>query len=131
MTREVNFDKLIEVNKLHQGDIVKLTSGESAEFIRLKAKKFIGKINDKMYDIPVNMFDSVIEKTTKTIADTQEQTLETVKELKQGDWFYINKNGSAIAFKFEAYSGNKIIGINPITNTQCRIDNSFEIGKIN
>lgn len=71
------------------------------------------------------------KKNTKTIADTQQETMKTAQELKQGDWFYINKNGIALAFIFDKMSKcSKIIGINPITKAQTRIDSSFEITKI-
>ena len=130
MVRPVNESKLMEVYALQQGDVIKLTTGETVEFIRLKAKNFVGIMGGKSYNIPVNMFDSIIEKNTKTIADTQQETMKTAQELKQGDWFYINKNGTALAFIFDSMSNSKIIGINPITKAQTRIDSSFEITKI-
>lgn len=128
MAREVNFDKLIEVNKLNEGDMVKLTNGDVAEFVRLKQKNFVGIMNGKSYNIPVNMFVSVESKVDlKSKAKEQEQEY---KSLKQNELFYINHKGNAVLFKFNEIKGGKIIGVNPSTNATTRIDTSLFGGKV-
>lgn len=129
MTREANFDQLIAINNLHEGDKVLLTNGQMAEFVRAKQKKFIGIIDGSRYDIPMAMFKEVTEKVDakKRIEEKKKESVSVLKNLKNGDWFYINKNGMAIAFIFEALQGNKIIGVNPIDGGKTKIDSSFEI----
>ena len=48
------------------------------------------------------------------------------KKLKKDQYFWINKNGNAVVFKFESIIGNKIIGINLINNSKVKIDKGFQ-----
>lgn len=120
----VDNEKWFQVHDLNQGDKVLLKSGEVAEFVRLKDKNFIGIINGLSYNCFVNNFVKVVEKAEK------KDTKSVLNELKKGDYFYINKNGNAILFTYEETSGNKIIGVNPITKGKTRIDTAFEIGRL-
>jgi len=124
--------KPLEVMELHTGDKIKLTNGDIMEFVELKRTKFVASMNGQNYRVPINMYDSVIEKVdiNKLTEIKKEEKKSILSELKKGDWFYINKNGNAIVFKFEEVKGQKIIGINPINGGKTRIDMSFEIGKI-
>ena len=118
--------------ELHTGDKIKLTNGDIMEFVRLKRTKFVATMNGQSYSVPIYMYDSLVEKvdTNKLNEVKKEEKKNILSELKKGDWFYINKNGKAIVFKFEEVKGQKIIGINPINGGRARIDISFEIGKI-
>jgi preprotein translocase subunit YajC len=126
MCKEPNFEQLRIVMNLREGDKIKLTNGEIAEFIKAKQKKFIGVMNGTRYDIPMSMIDCVLEKADQQ--KKKEESLNILSQLKKGDWFYINKSGSAIVFKFDRIEGKKIIGINPIGDVTTRIDISFKIG---
>ena len=119
---EVLIEKWKELSKLNQGTKVSLTNGDIAEFIRLKQKKFIGIINGKSYDIPVNMFVKVIE-----VAKNNDDYV----NLKKGQYFYISDSKSnALLFIFEEIQKGYIIGINPITKAKTRIDISLYKDKI-
>jgi uncharacterized protein YjhX (UPF0386 family) len=120
---------------LNEGDKIKLITGEVMTFVRLKRTKFVATMNGQNYNVPVSMFDSVIEKVDLNSFQEFEQNREKEKknilsELKKGDYFYINKNNNAIVFKFECIEGRRIIGINPINGNRTRIDIAFEIGKL-
>jgi uncharacterized protein YjhX (UPF0386 family) len=123
---EPKFEKLMEVNNLKQGDKVKLTNGDIAEFVRLKQKNFVGIVNGKSYNIPVNMFVSLEEKAVEKKLD------DGYKTLKQGELFYITdqKKGHALLFKFEGLKNDKIMGISPITGSMTRIDAGLYAGKV-
>jgi len=125
MATRVNPDKLAEVSKLNRGDIIKLKSGEEVEFIRLKRKKFLGIIDGTTYNIHVNSFDKVLE-------EAEDNTEENINKLESGDYFYIesNRGGNALLFKFKRIKNNKIIGINPISNSRTRIDKSLFVDKV-
>jgi hypothetical protein len=126
MMKEVSFDKLVEVSQLRQGDKVKLTNGETAEFIRLKQKKFLGVMDGKSYNIPVNMFVEVLEKADQKAKVEKADHM----TLKQNEPFYINKSGNALLFYFVKMENSRIVGINPITNATTRIDASMYAGKV-
>lgn len=126
MCREPNYDQIRIVMNLKEGDKVALNNGDIAEFVRAKQKKFIGIIKNTRYDIPISMIKSIEEKADQE--KKKEEKLDLLSELKKGDYFYINKNGSAIVFKFEKVEGKKIIGINPIGNVNTKIDMNFQIG---
>ncbi|MFW6029069.1 MAG: hypothetical protein ACOCRO_02315 [Halanaerobiales bacterium] len=117
-------EKLKKVSKLTIGDVVSLTNGDKAEFIRLKRKNFIGIIKNKTYNIPVNMFDKLIEKSNFNID-------KEIKDLKAGELFYIQaNNGDAVLYEFKQIKNDKIIGINPISKTKTKINKSLYAGKI-
>jgi hypothetical protein len=122
----------IMISELHTGDKIKLKTGEVMEFVEMKRTKFTAMMDGKRYRVPVTLLETVLEKVdiNKIKNEKKKESKSILSELKQGDWFYINKSGKALAFKFEKVEGNKIIGINPIDGIKSRIDISFEIGKI-
>jgi preprotein translocase subunit YajC len=126
MCKEPTFDQLRMVMELKEGDKVKLNNGDIAEFVKAKQKKFIGIINNKRYDIPFSMLVEITEKIDQN--KKKEENNNVMSQLKKGDWFYINKSGNALVFKFDGIEGKRIIGINPIGNTRTKIDMNFEIG---
>jgi hypothetical protein len=113
------------LSKLKQGSKILLKSGEEAIFVRLKQKKFIAQINGESWDIPVGNFVKVLEEAKDNLG---------YKNLKKGEIFYINNNGSAEVFKFDSIKivnkKERIIGINPIDNSVYKIDASMYAGKI-
>jgi len=125
MATKVNPDKLAEVSKLNRGDKIQLRSGEKVEFIRLKRKKFLGVIDGTTYNISVNAFDKLLE-------EAEDNTEEILDSLEAGDYFYIesNRGGNALLFKFKRMKNNKIIGINPISNSRTRIDKELFVNKV-
>jgi hypothetical protein len=126
MCKEPTIDQIKMIMELREGDKVKLTNGDIAEFVKGKQKKFIGIINNKRYDIPFSMLVEILEKADQS--KKKEETLDTLSLLKKGDWFYINKSGSALVFKFDGIEGKKIIGINHIGDIRTKIDMNFQIG---
>jgi len=119
-----SIDKWNELSQLNEGSKVKLISGEIAIFNRLKRKNFVGIIDNKSYNIPVDMFETVLEKSEKKIN-------EKYKSLKKGDLFFISHNNQLLLFKFDKIKNNKIYGINPINKSVTTIDISLFKGKIN
>lgn len=119
---KIEMEKWNKLSTLKQGSKVSLTSGEEAEFIRLKQKNFIGIINGQSYNIPVALFNKVL-----SIATENKEYL----NLKKGDYFYIsNSKSDALLFIFETIEKERIIGINPITKGRTRIDASLYKGRI-
>lgn len=127
MTKEqLQAKKWLEVNELNEGDKIKLTDGNEALFVRLKQKNFIAIINNKRYDVPVTMYDHLIQKSeVKEKEDNQEYT-----NLRKGELFYIVKNERVIIFFFEANQNGRIIGINPVTKGRVKIDVSLYGGRV-
>lgn len=122
---QIEAGKWLECSELTQGDKIKLTNGDIAEFVRLKQKNFIGIVNGKSYNVPVTMFISVVEKANNN------QKQEEYKTLKSGELFFIDDNkGNAMLFIFDSVRNNKIIGINPITKGSTRIDVKLYRGKV-
>jgi len=122
---QIESAKWLECSELKQGDKVKLTNGDVAEFVRLKQKNFVGIIDDKSYNVPVTMFASIIEKANNN------HKQEEYKTLKLGELFFIDDNKSnAMLFIFDNISNNKIVGINPITKGKTRIDVRLYRGKV-
>lgn len=128
MRAEPKFDKLMELNNLNEGDKVKLTNGDVVTFVRLKQKNFIGTMDEKSFNIPVNMFVEVVEKVDNE-SKMKEQKAEYMS-LKKGELFFINKGGIALLFAFEEIKNGKIIGINPISKGITRIDSGMFGGKV-
>ena len=113
--------KRAQLVKFKAGTIIELTDGKKCEFIRLKTKKFIGKIDGSLYDIPIEMFKSLIK----------EPNSNDPYELMLGDLFYIQaNNGDAALFKFKEIRKNRIIGINPISGSTVSIDIDMYVGKV-
>lgn len=128
MSKELLVSKRIDVLKLNEGDKIKLTNGDEMIFIRVKKTNFIATMNGSSYNVPISMFDKVMEEVD--LKSKNDQKLNVLSDLKKGDWFYINKNGRAVCFKFEKIENGKIIGIEPISGSRTRIDISFDIAKI-
>lgn len=60
---EVDNSKYIVVQRLREGDLIQLTTGEKVIFERCKQKDFIGTMEDgKKYSIFINKFDKFLEK---------------------------------------------------------------------
>lgn len=55
-------NKKEELRKLNTGDIISLTDGRTAEFLRLKRTKFLCQIEDQIWDCSVEYFDKLIKK---------------------------------------------------------------------
>ena len=124
---EDNREYQFRVN-VKQGDKVLLKSGKIAEFVKMKRTNFEGIIDGAHYNIKIASFDKIVEKANQDIK--KEVKANILSQLKDGDWFYINKNDNALTFIFKEIKNNKIIGINPITKTTTKIDMNFEIGLI-
>jgi hypothetical protein len=122
----IEFSKLQKVVELKQGDLILLTNGQEAEFVRLKQKKFIGTIDGIAYDIPVNMFDKLLKHAPKKDTDAY-------KTLEKGELFYINQSGKALLFIFDSFTQSSmpnIIGVNPISHGKVKIDHRLYVGKV-
>ena len=127
MAQAVKMDKLMEVANLIEGDKVKLTNGDVATFVRLKQKNFVGVIDGKTYNVPVNMFVEVVEKVDIFAAETEKE--EQYSTLTKGELFYITDQKKGNALLFEMKNG-KLIGISPINNTRARIAPSLFAGRV-
>jgi hypothetical protein len=114
-------EKWMALSSLKQGSIVKLTSGETATFTRLKQSKFIGMINGGSFDIPVTMLLEIIEEAKAN---------DGYKKLKKNELFYIVKGKDTILFIFDCMEKGYIIGINPISKGKTRIDISLYGGAV-
>jgi len=123
-----------------EGTTVKLKNGQTAIFVRLKQKKFIGTMDGKNYDIPITWYAGIVEKETTPVSE-EERIKKCLAELEKiqgfdyhnlikGELFYINKKENALLFIFDKISGNKVIGINPITNIPAKIDTSFTFTRV-
>lgn len=126
MTRgQIESAKWLSLTEIKIGDKLKLTDGSICEFVRLKDKKFIGIMDGKSYNIPVMMFDKLVEKVVQKSESKEYLTL------KKGDLFYIRDNKSnALLFIFEEMRNSRIIGINPITKGNSKIDVNLYVGKV-
>lgn len=122
----MSFEKLQALALLKQGDKVELTNGKVAEFVRMKQKNFVGNMDNKSYNIPVEMFVKVVEKAP------EQQINEGYKTLKENELFYITdqKKGHALLFKFKGIKNGKILGESPISKSLTRIDSSLYMGKV-
>lgn len=122
--------KIKELKNLSEGDKIELVNGKTAIFVRLKQKKFIAKMDNVNYDVPVGMFSKLIEKSS---SEYKEEVNDEWKTLKEGEFFYIleQRKSYALLFKFKEIRRNKIVGINPINNTEVKIDPALFVGKVN
>ena len=135
-------DKRRTVGSLHTGDKVQLTNGDIVDFVEMKRTNFVAIMNDKRYRIPVDMYESTIQRTNQTksndeddfdnIVENQEKKEKgfDYNNYKKGELGYINKKGKAILFIFQEIKKNKVIGINPIDGWKITIDNTFEFGRV-
>lgn len=123
MTTTTDNPKWMSLFGLNTGDKVNLSNGSVAEFIRLKRTKFIGTIDGKSFNIPVDMYVS--------LHSEGEKTPNAYMSLCKGEPFYINRGGKAVLYIFDHIDQNdKIVGIQPISKGMTRIDNDLFAGKV-
>ena len=120
-----NFEKFEVLRNCNAGDTVATTNGEIFKFVKLNRKNFIGvSLNDdKTYSVPVEIFKRVVNRKVVNI--------EKYKEVKVGEFFYIDNNGKgALLFKFLGMKNGKMLGEDPINNTRSLIATSLYAGKV-
>lgn len=122
--------KVNELKTLSEGSIIELYNGKKATFKRMKRSKFVAEMDGKLYDIPVQAFGKIIEVKHEVVEEVKNEEWKTLKE---GEFFYIleQRKSYALLFKFKGIVRNKIIGINPINNTEVKIDPALFVGKVN
>jgi len=127
-------DKYEAVYKLNKGDIILLNDGSKMEFDRMKRTKFVARMNETTYSVPVGMFVKVISKAkvNENVITIKIDTPTWYKELKKDDFFYIvnGKNKNCLVFQFVEILRNKIIGKHLVDGHRITIDLTFEGGKI-
>ena len=117
-----NFEALMNCNA---GDVIETIKGDVFKFVKLNRKYFIGvsTTDNATYKIPVEMFKRVVDKKVVN--------MDKYKEVKVGEFFYIDNNGKgALLFKFLGIKNGKMLGENPINNTQSLIATSLYAGKV-
>lgn len=83
---------------LKQGTMIKLTTGEIVKLERVKQKKFIGIINEKKYDILIDLFSEVIQ----TKQDSNQDSNNVRKnDPKKDNWLELAslKQGTIVSLK--------------------------------
>ena len=116
------FEALMNCNA---GDVVETIKGDIFKFVKLNRKYFIGvSISDNAtYKIPVECFKRVVD---KKVVDK-----EKYREVKVGEFFYIDNNGKgALLFKFLGMKNGKMLGEDPINNMKSLIATSLYVGKV-
>lgn len=116
------FEALLNCNV---GDVVETIKGDIFKFVKLNRKYFIGvsTSDNATYKIPVECFKRVVDK--KVI------NMEKYKEVKVGEFFYIDNNGKgALLFKFLGMKNGKMLGEDPINNMKSLIATSLYVGKV-
>ena len=117
-----NFEALLNCNV---GDVVETIKGDTFKFVKLNRKYFIGILtsDNATYKIPVEMFKRVVNKKVVNA--------EKYKEVKVGEFFYIDNNGKgALLFKFLGMKNGKMLGEDPINNMKSLIATSLYVGKV-
>ena len=117
-----NFEALINCNA---GDVVETIKGDTFKFVKLNRKYFIGisTADNATYKIPVELFKRVVDKKVVN--------MDKYKEVKVGEFFYIDNNGKgALLFKFLGMKNGKMLGEDPINNMKSLIATSLYAGKI-
>lgn len=117
-----NFEALINCNA---GDVVETVKGDTFKFVKLNRKYFIGvsTTDNATYKIPVECFKRVVDKKVVN--------MEKYKEVKVGEFFYIDNNGKgALLFKFLGMKNGKMLGEDPINNMKSLIATSLYVGKV-
>lgn len=105
MTKE---EKIIVLKSLNKGDSVTLKDGRVVSFERMKRTKWLGRLDGKLYDIPVQMFanvgetlsDEVLLENAKKKQNVQSEINEKktkLKTLNPGDSIKLT-NGDIIEF---------------------------------
>lgn len=111
---------------LKEGDKIELTNGETFTFIRFKRTKFVAKSDNdgKMYDVPEQMFKSLIQKATK-------QNNYGYTTLQPGELFCIKGHKSyTILLKFKEIKNGKIKAEDPFNGGAWTVDISLYLGKV-
>lgn len=117
-----NFEALINCNA---GDVVETVKGDTFKFVKLNRKYFIGvsTSDNATYKIPVECFKRVVDKKVVN--------MEKYKEVKVGEFFYIDNNGKgALLFKFLGMKNGKMLGEDPINSMKSLITPSLYAGKV-
>lgn len=117
-------EKLRILSSLKLGDIVRCINDKDYEFIRMKKAKFIGRRYGTSYDIPVEMFSTIVRLSDKTPFDAS--------QLQEGELFYVlNNKKEAIIYHFKyMINANKVMAENPITGVGARIPSSMAAGTV-
>lgn len=117
-------EKKSKLKRCKIGDTVLCTNGHEYEFVRMKQSKFIGKRRGVAYDIPVEMFTTVVKEAEAVEFDPH--------TLREGELLYIlNNKQEPVIYKFKyMINANKIMATNPITGTGVRIDSSLVKGAV-
>lgn len=116
------FEALLNCNV---GDVVETVKGDTFKFVKLNRKYFIGvsTTDNATYKIPVECFKRVVD---KKVVDK-----EKYREVKIGEFFYIDNNGKgALLFKFLGMKNGKMLGEDPINNMKSLIAPSLYAGKV-
>lgn len=116
------FEALMNCNV---GDVVETVKGDVFKFVKLNRKYFIGILitDNATYKIPVECFKRVVD---KKVVDK-----EKYREVKVGEFFYIDNNGKgALLFKFLGMKNGKMLGEDPINNMKSLIAPSLYAGKV-
>lgn len=116
------FEALLNCNV---GDVVETIKGDIFKFVKLNRKYFIGisTSDNATYKIPVEMFKRVVDKKVVN--------MEKYKEVKVGEFFYIDNNGKgALLFKFLGMKNGKMLGEDPINSMKSLIATSLYAGKV-
>ena len=117
-----NFEALLNCNA---GDVVETIKGDTFKFVKLNRKYFIGvsTSDNATYKIPVELFKRVVDKKVVN--------MDKYKEVKVGEFFYIDNNGKgALLFKFLGMKNGKMLGEDPINNMKSLIATSLYVGKV-
>ena len=91
----------------------------------MNRKYFIGvsTSDNATYKIPVELFKRVVDKKVVN--------MDKYKEVKVGEFFYIDNNGKgALLFKFLGMEKGKMLGEDPINNMKSLIATSLYAGKV-
>ena len=116
------FEALMNCNA---GDVVETIKGDTFKFVKLNRKYFIGVLttDNATYKIPVELFKRVVDKKVVN--------MDKYKEVKVGEFFYIDNNGKgALLFKFLGMKNGKMLGEDPINNMKSLIATSLYVGKV-
>ena len=117
-----NYEALINCKA---GDVVETIKGDTFKFVKLNRKYFIGvsTSDNATYKIPVELFKRVVDKKVVN--------MDKYKEVKVGEFFYIDNNGKgALLFKFLGMKNGKMLGEDPINNMKSLIATSLYVGKV-
>ena len=115
----MNFtEKHLTLLGLQKGDMIKLVDGREIEFLRVKKKNFEAIINEKPYNVPVEMFDTVVK---RNVVKNENEKQKKAKQFKKGDLIYVEQKGKAILFIFDYVKGDTIHVINPVNKAKGRV----------